>query len=39
MVKTLPAIEEILVGSLGQIGPLEKGMAILACRIPWNWIK
>ena len=39
-VKNLSAIQENLVGSLGQEDPLEKGMAthssILACRIPWT---
>ena len=38
-VKNLPAIQETQVHSLGQEGPLEKGMAthstILAWRIPW----
>ena len=37
MVKNLPAIQETLIGSLGQEDPLEKGMtthsSILACRI------
>ena len=37
-VKNLPAVQEIWVRSLGQEGPLEKGMAahssILAWRIP-----
>ena len=40
MVKNLPAIWETQVQSLGQEGPLEKGMAthscILAWRIPWT---
>ena len=40
MVKSLPAIQEIWVHSLGQENPLEKGMAthssILAWRIPWT---
>ena len=40
MVKNLPAMWEIWVGSLGQEDPLEKGMAvhssILAWRIPWT---
>ena len=40
MVKTLPAIQEIQVRSLGQEDPLEKGMAthssILVWRIPWT---
>ena len=39
MVKNLPIMQEILVQSLGQKDPLEKGMAtyssILAWRIPW----
>ena len=39
-VKNLPAIREIVVQSLGQKDPLEKGMAthsnILAWRIPWT---
>ena len=38
MVKNLPAVQETLVGSLGQEDPLEKGIAthssILAWRIP-----
>ena len=38
MVKTLPAMQETWVQSLGQEDPLEKGMAthssLLACRIP-----
>ena len=40
MVKNLPAMQEIWVQSLGQLDPLEKGMAthssILAWRIPWT---
>ena len=40
MVKNLPAMQETWVRSLGQEGPLEKGMAthssILAWRIPWT---
>ena len=40
MVKNLPALQETSVLSLGQEGPLEKGMAthssILAWRIPWT---
>ena len=40
MVKNLPEMLEILVQSLGQENPLEKGMAtysnILACRILWT---
>ena len=39
MVKNLPAMHETWVWSLGQVDPLEKGMAthssILAWRIPW----
>ena len=39
MIKSLPAIQEAQVQSLGQEDPLEKGMAthsrILAWRIPW----
>ena len=39
-VKNLPAVQETQVRSLGQEGPLEKGMAthssILAWRIPWT---
>ena len=39
MVKSLPAMQETWVQSLGQKDPLEKGMAthssILAWRIPW----
>ena len=39
-VKNLPAMQEMLVQSLGQEGPLEEGTAthssILACRIPWT---
>ena len=38
MVKNLPAMQDMWVGSLGQEDPLEEGMAthssILACRIP-----
>ena len=40
MVTNLPAVQETVVGSLGQEDPLEKGKAahssILACRIPWT---
>ena len=40
MVKSLPAMQETQVGSLGLEGPLGKGMAthsnILAWRIPWT---
>ena len=40
MVKSLPAMQETQVQSLGQEDPLEKGMAphssILAWRIPWT---
>ena len=40
MVRTLPAVQETRVPSLGQEDPLEKGMAtqpsILAWRIPWT---
>ena len=40
VVKNLPAMQEMWVQSLGQEGPLEKGMAphysILAWRIPWT---
>ena len=40
MVKNLPAMQEIEVRSLGQEGPLKKGMAapssILACKVPWT---
>ena len=40
MIKNLPAMRETWVRSLGQEGPLEKGMAthsgILAWRIPWT---
>ena len=40
MVKNLPAVQEILVRSLGQEDPLEKEMAIhssvLAWRISWT---
>ena len=40
MVKSLPAVLETQVPSLGQKDPLEKGMAIhsllLAWRIPWT---
>ena len=39
-VKHLPAMQEILVRSLGQEDPLEEGVAtyssILAWRIPWT---
>ena len=39
-VKNLPALQETQVWSLGQVDPLEKGMAthssILAWRIPWT---
>ena len=37
--KTLPAVQETWIRSLGQEDPLEKGMAhssILAWRIPWT---
>ena len=40
MVKNLPGMRETQVQSLGQEGPLEKGMAshssIFAWRIPWT---
>ena len=40
MIKNLPAVQETLVGSLGQEGPLEKGIAthssILAWEILWT---
>ena len=40
MVKTLPAVQETQVQSLGWEDPLEKGMAthscILAWRMPWT---
>ena len=40
MVKSLPAMQETTVQSLGQEDPLEKGMAthssIVAWRIPWT---
>ena len=40
MVKSLPAMQETQVPSLGQEDPLEKGMAThsstLAWRIPWT---
>ena len=40
MVKSLPAVRDTWVRSLGWEGPLEKGMAthssILAWRIPWT---
>ena len=40
IIKNLPAMQEMLVGSLGWDDPLERGMAthssILACRIPWT---
>ena len=40
MVKNLPTVQETWVRSLGQEGPLEKGMAthssVLAWRIPWT---
>ena len=40
MVKSLPAMQETWVSSLGQVDPLEKGMAtfssILTWRIPWT---
>ena len=39
MVKSLPAVRETWVRSLGREDPLEKEMAtrssVLACRIPW----
>ena len=42
MVKSLPAMQETWVQSLGQKDPLEKGMAtpssILAWRIPWSLV-
>ena len=41
MVKSLPAMQETWVQSLGWEDPLEKGVAthtsILAWRIPWTW--
>ena len=40
VVKNLPAMQEMLVGSLGPKDPLEEGMAthssIIAWRIPWT---
>ena len=40
IVKNLSAVQETWVQSLGQVDPLEKGMAtcssILAWRIPWT---
>ena len=40
IIKNLPAMQEMLVGSLGWDDPLERGMAthssILAWRIPWT---
>ena len=40
MIKSLPAVQETRVRSLGQEDPLEKGMAthsnVLAWRIPWT---
>ena len=40
MIKNLPAVQETLVGSLGQEDPLEKGIAthssILAWEILWT---
>ena len=40
LVKSLPAVRETWVQSLGRKDPLEKEMAthssILACRIPWT---
>jgi len=40
MIKSLPAMQEIWVRSLGQEDPLEKGMTIhsssFAWRIPWT---
>ena len=40
MAKSLPAMQELWVRSLGREDPLEKGMAthssILAWRIPWT---
>ena len=40
MIKKLPAMQDILIQSLDQEDPLEKGMAthssILAWRIPWT---
>ena len=40
MVKSLPAMQETRVRSLGREDPLEKGMAnhssVLAWRIPWT---
>ena len=39
-VKNLPALQETQVRSLGQVDPLEKGMAthssVLAWRMPWT---
>ena len=36
MVKNLPAMQDTRVQSLGREDPLEKGMPILAWRIPWT---
>ena len=40
MLKSLPAMQKTLVGSLSREDPLEKGMAthssVLASRIPWT---
>ena len=36
MVKTLPAMWETQVGSLGREDPLEKGMATHSCILAWR---
>ena len=35
MLKNLPAMQETQVRSLGQEGPLEKGMATHSCVLAW----
>ena len=36
LVKTLPAVQETWVGSLGQKDPLEKGMVTLSSVLAWR---
>ena len=36
MVKNLPAMQETLVGSLGQEDPLEKGMTLHSSILAWR---
>ena len=39
MVKNLPAVQETLVGSLGQEDPLEKGIATHSSILAWEILR